>query len=181
MKRAERVLWFIIGAAIVLKVLHLPMANVLLILGLSLLSMLYLIAGAFIFSSPPRTDQVVLLSVLSGVALSIGCIALLFKLQYWPMAQLFGLMAVLGFVVAVAWGAMASRERPDRTRYRQRLFSRLLPMGIFTWILVLIPMKTRMSLQYQGKELDLRYDCYTRAYPGACDSLYRFTGEFVER
>ncbi|MBK9195530.1 MAG: hypothetical protein IPO17_11200 [Flavobacteriales bacterium] len=165
-----------------LKVLHLPMANVLLILGLSLLSMLYLIAGAFIFSSPPRTDQVVLLSVLSGVALSIGCIALLFKLQYWPMSQLFGLMAVSGFVVTIAWGVMASRERPDRAGYRQRLFSRLLPMGIVTLLLVVIPMRTRMSLQYRDdNELQLRHDCYTRAYPGACDSLDRYTGEFVER
>ncbi|MBK8499654.1 MAG: hypothetical protein IPL52_12775 [Flavobacteriales bacterium] len=128
MRIAERVLWAITGLAVVMKLLHLPLANFLLIIGASTLMLLYFFLSWLLLPSPTRKHQVLGVSLLAGVALTFMLEGILFKLQAWPLAS-FNTLVGLSFgsiAILVLW--LITRSRPDLRDYRRAVLWRVVPL-----------------------------------------------------
>lgn len=182
MKIIERILWGIVCLAVLLKALHLPLGSFFLIIGMSSVSIFYFWLTALVLPKPTMKDQNIALSIVTGIALSFLAVGILFKLQFWPQTAFLFTMGLAIGGIALAWALVGLRDRTDLSIYRSRLLKRLIPflgIGLFFFLL---PTRTLVDLQYwDPQEAQLRHDCYTHAYPAACDSLDKFTGEYVVR
>jgi len=141
MKWAERAVWSVALAGILFRLLHWPMAGLLLVLGLSTAAILYFPLGWLLLGRPTRRDQLIPLSVLTGLVLSALCIGILFRLQLWPLAiaQLYLRIGLLGAVaVLVAILTLHSRN-PGIEHYFKGLRHRLLLIGMPALLLHFTP------------------------------------------
>ena len=96
-------------------------------------------------------------------------------------------MFTMGLAIGEAapvWALVGLRNRTDLIIYRSRLLKRLIPFMIIVLFFFLLQTRTLVDLQYRDpQDAQLRHACYTHAYPAACDSLDKFTGEgqYIER
>ena len=100
MKKIEISIFCILAIGLILQVIQIPGSSIFYILGWGLLSLFYfyLSFGYFNKVSLRRLFKrksyagiwykEILLAIMSGIALSILCIGCLFKLQFWPGADL---------------------------------------------------------------------------------------------
>ena len=138
MKIAERIALIMVTVAILLKLGHLPLASFLLIIGASVLSLLYFWGSFLLFGTPTQRDQVIPLTILSGVGLSIACMALIFNLQRWPMAGFYLWCSVFLLVLSVALALVIRGGRPELSLYFTTLLRRLVP-ALALCILLFVP------------------------------------------
>ena len=92
---------FIIG--LVLKSIHIPGGNSLLILTLVTLSIAYFPFGFYMLSGS-KMQQNIGLSIGVGMVLSVSVIGILFRVMHWPGAavmQIFGLITALPLLILV--------------------------------------------------------------------------------
>jgi len=146
MKFFEKILWIAVVLGLLLKVLHLPFSSLLLILGLSILSMSYLFAGWFMFATPTRQDQDTTTSILTGIALSVMVLGLLFKIQVWPMASFFLLLSIPFTGVMLVVLLITRNSKPELKRFYSAMTIRTVP--ILVAALVMYPITERAFLNY---------------------------------
>ncbi len=148
MKWAERLGWGAVVLGALLRVFHAPFAGVLLVLGFSVVATLYFPLGWLLFGRPSHKDQLVPLSVITGLVLSLLCIGMLFKLQLWPGADTELLLGLLGSVVVM--GAILTLHFRDRGReqYFKGLRHRLLLVGLPALLLHLTPTERYIRALY---------------------------------
>jgi hypothetical protein len=151
MKRMERILVWIAIAAVILKLLHVVLSGVLLIVILTVLSMIYFSMSWFLFPKPGREDQIVLLSIAVGMALSCLLLGILFKLQVWPMAGFFLLCGlVLGGVIALVIYFLIQSRR-DLQAYLLGLGQRLAITWVVAAVLFAVSGRTLLDLYYHDQ------------------------------
>lgn len=141
MKLAERVAWGMALLGILFRILHWPMAGLLTVIGISAAAVLYFPLGWALLGRPTRKDQLVPLSVLTGLVLSALSIGMLFKVQLWPrqMADLYLVMGLVGAVAVMAAILTLHSRNPGIEQYFQGLRRRLLLIGIPALVLYLTP------------------------------------------
>lgn len=138
---------FLIG--LIFKFLHFPGGAVLLIISLTIIAMLYFPMAFYFFSDRELKRQNLALSIVSGFFLSLVPIGIMFKLQYWPGAQLNLLIGTFSALIILAITYfLKSKSSDDLKTYYKNLFLRttvLLTLGI---ILCLTPTSTLLKIQY---------------------------------
>ncbi len=163
MRKLERILWIVVGIAVVLKLLHLPLASVLLILSLSLLQMLYFALGWVVLPSPTRKDQHIGLTILTSVALSTLCCAVVFKVQAWPLSDVFSLMGFVLGCSAALWAILHARLRSDRRTYAKNILVRVLPLVAIVGILLPVSDREMILFHHRDATPEMR-DLYDRLH-----------------
>ena len=142
MKWIERVAWGLALVGLLFRMLHWPFGGLFTVLGFSTAATLYFPLGWLLLRGPGRKDQLLPLSLITGLVLSLTIIGILFKLQLWPGAE-FNLRMGLGgcVVVLVAILGIHSR-RPLAEPYFNALRFRLLVIGSAGLLLYLVPTPT---------------------------------------
>lgn len=146
MKVFEKVLWSVVLLGLLLKIFHLPFSSLFLVLGLSTLSMSYLFAGWFMFASPTRKDQDTATSILTGLALSVLVLGLLFKVQVWPFASFYLLLSIPFTGVMLAVLIITRRGKPELNRYYNAMTLRTAPLLLAA--VIIYPIDERNFLDY---------------------------------
>lgn len=151
MKLIERLLWIIAALALAMKVMHLPLSSFLLIISISTLMMLYFFLSWLLLPSPTRKDQVLALSILAGVGISIALMGVLFKLQRWPLS---GFHLLLGGTwlagIAIAAGVVRSSRAALRA-YTKGLLIRIIPLLAACCLLYALPGATLTAFYYRDE------------------------------
>ncbi len=163
MRIAERIFWIIIALAVVMKLLHIPLANFLLIIGSSTLMMLYFFLGWLILPTPTRKHQVVGLSILAGIALALLLEGILFKVQAWPLATFNTLMGLSFGSIALVLVWLLTRDRHDLKEYRRGILVRVVPLMIIGVLLYPISARSMMLFHHRG-EAPAKLELYDRLY-----------------
>ena len=174
MRWIERILWIITGLGLVLKLLHLPLANFMFIIGTSTLMMIYFFFSWLFLPTPTRKHQHIGLSILAGMALTFLLEGILFKLQVWPLATfnlLFGLS--LGGLTAVLtlW---ITRRRTDLLEYHRAIMLRLVPLMLCGALLYPISASSIMHFHLRGKsalEIELHDQLLLEENPDVKDRI----------
>lgn len=148
MKKLEYGLLALIVLGLGLKLFHLPLSSTLFIFGVTLLSLLYCFLGWSLFPERGSGKQMVALNILSGIALSILLLGLLFKIQIWPMASFYLLISIpflAGLLIVVqVWRG----SRPELAPYFNGLTKRLLPALILAVMLYPVEQRTLLNFYY---------------------------------
>src|ERR1700751_1113349 len=87
--KTEKTIGIIFLAGLILKVLHLPLGSVTVVLALGALGVLYFPAAFYFFCDKTIEKQNLGLSIVAGLLLAMVPVGILFKLQYWPGAQVY--------------------------------------------------------------------------------------------
>lgn len=87
-------------------------------------------------------------AILTGLALSMTIIGLLFKFQSWPGATMNLAIGLLGLVIALIVGTIKySKTKSD---YYTKIFKRIAVYGGLGVILLLLPKETWLELKYRN-------------------------------
>lgn len=85
--------------ALILKKIHLPGSNIIIVTFLISISMLYFFFAFYIFGGKKTQQQKYLFSIVSGILLSIAPIAILFKIMNWNNGNIY---IVIGLPITIA-------------------------------------------------------------------------------
>ncbi len=149
MKKLERILWAVVVVAMLMKLASLPLSSFLLIIGTSLLSLLYFWFSWLLFPQPGKNDQVIVMSILGGIALSVGLTGILFKLQLWPMSGLYLLIGMVGLACMVVASFIIRNSRADLTAYTRGSLNRFVPVMVLCVGLYFLPDRSLISYYYK--------------------------------
>lgn len=164
----ERIAWGVAAVGLVFRLLHWPFGGLFTVLGFSMAAVVYFPLGWLLFGGPDRKEQLLPLSLITGLALSTIVIGSLFKLQFWPGADINLLMGLLGAVVmTVALLGIHSR-RPLAEHYFNALRSRLLVIGTVGLLLHLVP--TPALIRASAGENTERAEMLIRLYENPGDT-----------
>ncbi len=147
--RTEKVFASIFLVGLIFKLLHWPGAGVLIVISLSTLAFFYFPLAFYFFCDKQIKRQNLALSIISGFFLSIIPIGVMFKLQYWPGAQvqlLAGLFTAPIIFVVVYFLQKKSSE--DLVLYYKNMFNRTLLLSILTMALYFTPTSTLIKIQH---------------------------------
>lgn len=151
MKKLEPILLVCILAGTVLKVLSLPFASVLLILGLSSLSVLYIKAARSLFPTPTPQDQLPGLSTATGLALGLAMVGMLFKVQLWPMSGIYLLVGIVSLTALGLWLTLKGSERPELGPYFGGLLRRVVPALAASVLLYFVSDRALLNHYYRDQ------------------------------
>ena len=157
MKKVEIILGTIAIIALLLNLLNIKGGGVLIVLSLSTISILYMYLSFALFndirlrnifkkeSYKGISRMRIVGAVLTGLALSITIIGLLFKFQSWPNASInlgFGLFGLLiGLVVGLI------KYKRTKSDYYTRIFKRIAIYGGLGLILMILPRETWLEIR----------------------------------
>jgi hypothetical protein len=127
--RTERILAIVSLAAYAMKLLHWPGSSVLLIMSLSALSIIYWPCAFYFFSEKKLANQNLALTIPSGILFSTIIIYILFRLQYWKMANLMPIGIVGTLVVFTFSYTLRKKAASDELKlYYKRMLRRTIVM-----------------------------------------------------
>jgi len=147
--RTEKLLSVIFLVGLVFKLLHWPGSGILLVLSLSTISILYFPAAFYFFSDKDIKRQNLVLSIVSGLFLSLIPLGILFKIMYWQGSQFFLLMgtvtAPIFFVIIYLY---KSQIKDDLKTYYKNLIRRTGILTSLTILFYLTPTSALLKVQY---------------------------------
>jgi hypothetical protein len=160
MKKTELIAGIIAVLSIILQALLLPGGNVLTVLSLSVLAILYFYCGLLLFndirlraafkkiSYAGISTSRKIGSIGTGFALATIVIGILFKIQYWPGANV---MLMDGFAMLVIVCIVAGFKYPkNKSEYYNRIFKRAAIFGGFGLLLMIVPPYSWSQLKYRN-------------------------------
>lgn len=150
MRKIERILWIIVTIGVGLKLLRLPFSSLLLIIGLSLLAQLNFLLFWWLFVTPERKEQVIPMSILCGISISIACIGILFKLQLWPMSGIFLTVAILALSGTIITALILRTSRTSLSSYTRGILLRAVPLFIAVAGLLALPGGALSAFYYRA-------------------------------
>ena len=148
MKWLERIAWGLALVGLVFRLLHWPFGGLLTVLGFSLVATLYFPLGWILFGGASRKDQLLPLSVITGLVLSLTAIGMLFKLQLWPGAEFNLMMGLAGCLVVVVAIFCIHSRRPLAEHYFNALRYRLVVIGLAGLLLYCVPTPTLIEASF---------------------------------
>jgi len=179
MKWVERIAWGMALLGLVFRLLHWPFGGFLTVLGFSTASVVYFPLGWLLFGGPSRKDQLLPLSLITGLVLSLTVIGILFKLQLWPGAEFNLMMGLAGCVVVFVATQSIHSRRPLAEHYFNALRYRLIIIGLSGLVLYLVPTPTLIEASVgAGTE---RADLLIRLYDTPGDTAAQRALEELDR
>lgn len=151
MKITEKILWGLFVVSILLRLLRVPMYGFLTVISLSSLMLFYFWLSALLLPTPTRNDQKIVLSILVGIALSIGLTGNLYKLQAWPTAGFFLLLGLSMMFGALAFTLYLLGGNEPLAGYRSGLIRRLSLVIGLTMVIYAIPQRQMLAYSYPGE------------------------------
>jgi len=81
--KTEKILFGILIIGVILKLLHIPGGSIVVVSVLLLLTLMYLLFSFYFFRDTTTKQQNIILSIISGLCLSLTTIGVLFVLMQW--------------------------------------------------------------------------------------------------
>jgi len=163
MRLLEKIVLGIVVLALVLKVFGIVGGGALVVLSLSLLSVLYMFFGWWLFKEKKNNVNRIGLSIAAGFGLSSGATGLMYKLQCWPGAGSMLTVAVV-FVVSLFFIFLVlylGKGDVLKKNYDRLMMLRIGTSAGLLLITLLIPLRAFASMQYfedgEEKRLYMRY------------------------
>ena len=159
MKKAEIILGAIALIALALNLLLVSGGGVLTVLSLSTLSVLYMYLSFALFngirlrhifkkdSYKGISTMRIVGAILTGLALSMTIIGLLFKFQSWPGATVNLAIGLLGLAIALI--VVTIKYSKTKSDYYTKIFKRIAVFGGLGLILIILPKETWLELKYR--------------------------------
>ena len=161
--RTERVFVCLFIIVIIQKALHISDGGLIFILSSYGLSLIYLFGAFYFFCDGSIKRQNLPLSIISGILLSIAPVGILYKMEYIVdgMPWLVAAVAASG-IVLVAVLLLRNRAGEELKTYYTNMRARSLFLFILTAILLLIPTRALMHLEYYNdpQYAELKANCY---------------------
>ncbi len=122
MRKFETIFLLAIVLGLLLKFTHLPGASILIVVCFSVLAVFYqYFSFAFLHkvplklafkkeSYPPQRGKTLPLSIFSGIALSVSAVALMFKLQHWPGANVLLMVGIFANALSFGFAAFLRKQ-----------------------------------------------------------------------
>jgi len=161
MKKIEIGIFIILALGLTLQIIQIPGSSIFYILGLGTLSLFYFYLSFGYFNKVGLRrlfkrnsysgigSKEIILAVISGIALSILCIGCLFKLQFWPGADVNLLVGlVLTALVLIPVSLITAK---NQMRIFKRALYRLVFFGAVGLFLYLISSDKLVELYYWSK------------------------------
>lgn len=148
--RTEKFFFMLFIISLVMKLLHIPGADIVLMLALGLLSLLYLLFGFYFFSDGHFRQQNLILSILAGILLGFAPVGILFRLQYFSGSRvqvLFGGMFSLIILLVVVILRLTSASEDLRGYYRNMIWRSSI-LAALSILLFFTPRPKLIELQY---------------------------------
>jgi hypothetical protein len=138
---------FLVG--IIFKLLHWPGGGPLVVVSLLVIAMLYFPFGFYFFCDKKIKQQNLPLSIISGAALAVIPIGVMYKIQSWPGAQVDLVLGLFSAPIILA-GVYYLRKKaiPDLVIYYKNMLQRTILLLTVTVIMYLIPTATIIKHQY---------------------------------
>ena len=139
MRKTEIILTIIFLLGIVYRILHWTGSGIFFVTASSALSILYLLFSWYFFKDKVTKKQNIVISIITGIMLSIGMTGILFKLQIWQGAK--GLLTIGTFGILIMWVIVFIKRNKlsDMTSYYKNMFARMTLIGSITIILYFLP------------------------------------------
>lgn len=110
--------------------------NYILMISASLLMLLYLLGASFVFASVGWRRHVG--AHLCGLALMVGVMAILFKLERLPNSQSIAYSArvllSIAAIIVLALAVFRKNEPPKHSKFFWQLFARMVLLGLIVWL-----------------------------------------------
>jgi uncharacterized membrane protein len=160
MKKAEIILGILALLAIALNLLLVPGSGIITVLSLMALSIFYayfsvaffndlLLKVAFKKESYKEISTLrVVGAILTGFALAITIVGLLFKFQSWPGASINLLLGFSGLAIALIVGL--PKYLKTKSKYYSKIFKRIGVYGGFALMFILLPSTLWLELKYRN-------------------------------
>lgn len=175
MKKAEIVLGASALIALAFNLLFIPGGNVLTVLLLSSLAVLYMYLSFALFndislkaifkreSYKGKSIKRIVGAVLSGLALAVTIIGILFKVQAWPGASVMVGFGTAALSISLVVGVL--RYARSKSGYYTRIFKRIAIYGGLGFILMLLPDDSWLALKYRNHPHYVEAVKNARAHP----------------
>lgn len=138
---------FLVG--LLFKYLHWPGGGLILVISLSTIAMLYCPGAFYFFSDKAIKKQNLALSIISGFFLATIPIGVLFKLQYWPGAQVNLLVGTVAAPIILGVTLfLKSKAADDLKTYYKNMTIRTVILTTLTVLLYMTPTSTLLKMQY---------------------------------
>lgn len=157
MSKVEKTLIIILALSIFMKVLPVPLANVLTTISAMPLAFLYFIFGFAIFTKIgfrnifKRTAYAhlkpidIIISILSGMALSTPVMSILFNVNYWPAGRIMAVSGIVNIVPFVVIALCCVFLTKNQYVYKE-IMKRGIPLLIIVMALYVFPITTRLKV-----------------------------------
>lgn len=161
--RTEKTLTGIFLAGVALKMFNIPGYSILLILSLLIISLLYFPFAFYFFSDKSLKTQNIFLSIFGGMILAIIPIGVLFKLMFWPGADISligGITLTAIFLILTYF--MYKKSSTDLNTYYKNYLTRILFWLVISIIFYSISKKQLLQIQHSNdpKLLELKINAY---------------------
>jgi hypothetical protein len=179
--KTEKVLALLFIVVLILKLVHIPGANLFLVLILSSVSFCYLILAFYLFSDKDIKQQNIPLSIASGFWLCIIPVGILSKLMLWPgaWAQLsVGIVASPIILIAVYLLKMNAPE--NLTVYYKNMLTRVTVLTILVFVFYFISTPTLIKFLCWGNPELARIKTLYITNPGNKEYARQYQ-EYMER
>lgn len=147
--KTEKALTIVFLIGLLFKFLHWPGTGPLLVISLSTITMLYFPAAFYFFCDQVIKRQNLLLSIVSGLFLSLIPLGILFKIMYWPGGQFYLLIGTVTapIILAIIY-FLKSKTADDLKTYYKNMFLRTSILTALTIVFYLTPTSTLIKIQY---------------------------------
>jgi TonB family protein len=157
MKKTEIILGVIAIIALTIQLLNLPGGGILTVLTLSTVSTMYMFLSFALFndirlrkifkkdSYKGISTMRILGAILTGLALSITTIGLLFKFQSWPGASFPLRFGLFGLLIGLIVGLI--KYQKTKSDYYTKIFKRIAIYGGLGLILMILPRETWLEIR----------------------------------
>jgi hypothetical protein len=185
MKITEKTVVIVAILAIVMKLLHWPGANIMLIISLMILSSIYAYFGFALFNnirlrnifkkeSYKNTNAIRIIGAIgTGIGLSMGIIAILFYSMFWPGALIMMMPALLIMTIVTIITLVKLVTTNDK--YYKKILSRLIVTLGLSLFLFLLPFKIKMDWRYPN---DPDYvEAYVKYHENIQNPIYKINYE----
>jgi Na+/proline symporter len=149
--KTERILIGIFVLALLLKLLHIPGSNIMLILSSGCMALLYLTGPFYLFRDRPGKEQNRLVSNIAGLCFPIMTIGILFRLMHWPGGKFYLLLGMIsGLILLLLIYQLKSKSTENLVNYYKHMMFRTVILTVLAIIFFVIPF--RMSKQEYDRQ-----------------------------
>jgi hypothetical protein len=148
--KTEKVFAIIFLIGLLFKIMHWPFAGPILVISLGSIGVLYFPLAFYFFSDKEFKRQNLFLSVVLGLFLSFVPVGILFKVLYWPGAQLYLLVgSVTAPVIAVLTYLSLSKATDELNTYYRNIFLRSAILAALAILFYATPTATLLKIQHR--------------------------------
>ncbi|MDF2454077.1 MAG: hypothetical protein K0R51_70 [Cytophagaceae bacterium] len=145
--KVEKIILGVVALALVFKFMHFAGANMILVVSLSTLAMVYF-GGGFWFAKGKDEQKRTGLAVIAGMAFSITCMGILFRLLYWPGGKAMLMLPALALPILLAVIFYLKGKENQALETDKKLLIRVVVFAVLAISFYTVSNRALLTIQY---------------------------------